>query len=71
MQISEVAKLRQRIADEYVSAKNGMTGLAYGTSRHDFITQHLENMRKCQEQLEAIVGCESAMKIVAETLQPL
>jgi hypothetical protein len=70
--LSEVAQLRQRIADEYQSAKLGLTGLAYGTSQHRFITTRMENMGKAFETLTDVVGSpEEAGKIVAETLKDL
>jgi flagellin-specific chaperone FliS len=69
---SEVAQLRQRLADEYQAAQWGLTGLAYGTSKHQFITAKMENMGKAFETLTQLVGSpEEAGKIVAETLKDL
>ncbi len=65
---SEVAVLQQKIADEYQSAKNGLSGLSSGTPRHQFITQKMENMGKIQIELEAIVGQDQAIQIMNETL---
>lgn len=70
MAVSEVAQLRQRIADEYLAAKLGLSGLAYGTSRHLFITSRMENMQRTHEQLQEIVG-DQAMALIALTLQDL
>ena len=39
---SEVASLMQRIDLEREAAQQGLTGLAYGTVRHDFITARME-----------------------------
>ncbi len=39
---SEVASLMQRIDLERAAAQQGLTGLAYGTARHDFITARME-----------------------------
>ncbi len=39
---SEVASLMQRIDLEREAAQQGLTGLAYGTARHDFITTRME-----------------------------
>ncbi len=39
---SEVASLMQRIDLEREAAQQGLTGLAYGTARHDFITARME-----------------------------
>ena len=35
---SEVARLLLRISQEYEAAQRGLTGLAFGTSKHEFIT---------------------------------
>src|SRR5712692_6818932 len=70
--LSEVAQLRQRIADEYLSAKLGLTGLAWGTSKHQVITARMENMGKSLTTLTELVGsAEAAGKMVAETLEHL
>ena len=39
---SEVASLMQRIDREREAAQQGLTGLAYGTARHDFVTARME-----------------------------
>ncbi len=39
---SEVASLMQRIDLEREAAQQGLTGLAYGTARHDFIIARME-----------------------------
>ena len=39
---SEVAQLRKPVADEYLLAQWGLTGLAYGTAQHRFITSKEE-----------------------------
>ena len=39
---SEVASLMRRIDLEREAAQQGLTGLAYGTARHDFITARME-----------------------------
>ena len=51
MGVSEVAELRKRIAAEYMSAQWGLTGLAYGTAQHRFITHSMENMGQSFTQL--------------------
>ena len=68
---SEVARLRLQIEEEYLAAQRGLSGLAYGTSRHQFITQRMENMEKCRQKLVTLLGPEEAMKVVAETLEAL
>ncbi|GAC1566363.1 MAG: hypothetical protein NVS3B14_08030 [Ktedonobacteraceae bacterium] len=67
---SEVARLLELISAEYEAAQRGLSGLAYGASKHDFITARMENMGHLHSQLQDIVG-ESAIALVAETLNTL
>lgn len=67
---SEVARLLEQISAEYEAAQRGLSGLAYGTPKHDFITARMENMGHLHNQLQEIVG-ESAIALVAETLNNL
>jgi hypothetical protein len=66
-QRSEVARLLARISDEYEAAQQGLTGLSYGVSQHDFITARMENMGQLHSQLQTIVG-DVAIAMVAEQL---
>ena len=68
---SEVAALRQKIAEEYQAAKNGLAGLSCGIARHQFITQKMENMGTIQTELAVLVGSEEAIHIMNETLSTL
>lgn len=69
---SQVALLRQKIADEYQAAKLGLTGLAFGVGKHRFITARMEHMGDSFAELTNLVGSpEEAIKIVAETLDSL
>ncbi|HLX58594.1 MAG TPA: hypothetical protein VKR83_16370 [Ktedonobacteraceae bacterium] len=67
---SEVARLLEQISAEYEAAQRGLSGLAYGASKHDFITARMENMGHLHNQLQEIVG-ESAISLVAEKLSNL
>jgi uncharacterized protein YoaH (UPF0181 family) len=67
--ISEVARMRQHIAAEYLSAQLGLFGLAEGTTRHSFITTKMERMGESFETLAEMMGKGQAIQIVAETLQ--
>jgi flagellar biosynthesis chaperone FliJ len=69
-QRSEVARILEQISQEYEAAKNGLTGLASGTARHEFISKRMENMQQLHSQLREIVGDE-ATAMVAEQLQSL
>jgi hypothetical protein len=66
---SEVARLMQQIAAEYMVAQAGLSGLAYGTAQHAFITARMENMGKCQEELNALVGEQEATKLVVQAIE--
>ena len=68
---SDVARLRQRIAQEYEAATRGLTGLASGTARHSFITRRMEQIGTCHETLKQLVGEQEATRMLAETLEAL
>lgn len=70
--LSEVAQLRQRIADEYLAAQLGLTDLASGTSQHQVITARMEHIGESFTTLTDLVGSpEAAIKIVNDTLEHL
>ncbi len=64
---SEVARLLSQISAEYDAAQRGLTGLAYGTSQHEFITARMENMGQLHSELQSIVG-DVAIAMIVETL---
>lgn len=66
---SEIARLRQRMADEYLAAQRGLTGLCFGTAKHTFITARLEQIGACHEALRHLVGADEATRIMTETLE--
>ncbi len=66
---SEVARVLEQIELEFQSAQWGLTGLAFGTARHEFITNKMERMGKLHEKLQTTVGEEEAVKLLAETLE--
>ena len=61
---SEVARLMQQIALEYEAAQQGMSGLAYGTSQHRFLTLRTENICHLQKQVLELVGPQEAAKLL-------
>jgi hypothetical protein len=61
---SEVARWRQQYEAEYEAAQRGLTGLAYGAARHDFITRRMENMQRCVQQLTDLVGTQQACTLL-------
>ena len=64
---SEIARLLEQISVEYEAAQLGLSGFAYGSAKHEFITARMENMGRLHEKLHAIVG-DDAIAMVAETL---
>ena len=66
MSESKVAHLMQQIALEYEAAERGLTGLAYGTSHHQFMTTRTENICHLQKQVLELVGPQEAAKLLLE-----
>ena len=64
---SEVARLLEQITAEYEAAQRGLTGLACGTSQHEFITRRMEHMDQLHGELQSIVG-DIAIAMIAEQL---
>jgi hypothetical protein len=67
---SEVARLLAQIGMEYEAAQRGLTGLASGTSNHQFITARMERISDLHTSLQVLVG-ETATALLAEHLQTL
>lgn len=67
--VSEVARLRERIAAEHEAACYALTSTALGTAQHWFITRRMERIGACQEQLATLVGEQASIAIVEEVLQ--
>jgi len=63
---SEVALLRQHIADEYEAMKRGLNGLAYGTAKHTFIDVRMKRVDSYHEQLARQIGEQEADSTVYE-----
>jgi hypothetical protein len=67
---SEVARLRQRIQEEYEAALRAMNAPAI-TASHKYITARMENMQNAHVQLQAIVGEKEGTRMMAETLDKI
>jgi len=65
---SEVARLLRQIELEYEAAQRALTGLAFGISKHQFITARMENMGACHQELVQLVGEQQATHLMNETL---
>ncbi len=63
---SEVAQLRQRITEEYEAMKYGLSGLAYGTTKHAFIDARMKRVDAYYDQLTRCIGAEEATQVVCE-----
>jgi|GEM_PF-1193488 hypothetical protein len=61
---SDVARLLRQIDLEYEAAQQGITGLAVGTARHDFINARMEQVAVYQEQLATCVGETEATRLI-------
>ncbi|QBD83369.1 hypothetical protein EPA93_04555 [Ktedonosporobacter rubrisoli] len=63
--VSEVARLRQQIENEYVAAVQGLHGLSIA-AQHSFIRARMERVEQHYEALCAFIGEERAIDIVIE-----
>lgn len=66
-QRSEVARLLSQISEEYEAAQRGVSGLSYGTAKHEFITARMENIGQLHHQLQSLVG-DVAIAMIADHL---
>jgi hypothetical protein len=60
----------EQIEAEYQAGKQALSGLAEGSSRHDFIERRLTRMGELHSSLQALVGDE-AIALLAHTLDAL
>ncbi len=65
---SEVTRLLDTIQREYEAAEQGLSGLAQGTARHQFIDAKLQRVHQTHEQLEALVGPDEARTLLAHAV---
>jgi hypothetical protein len=66
---SEVARLREQIEREYAAACAGLSGLAMGTARHDFIQARMARAQQYGEQLIERIGAQAAMPLIVEAME--
>jgi len=64
---SEVALLRQRIEREIEAMQQGLSGLALGVARHQFIQVRMGHVGEIHDQLAAHVGAQEATQFVCKT----
>jgi len=65
---SEVARLLNAIQCEFEAAEQGLSGLAQGTARHQFIDAKMQQIHQTHEQLQALVGPEEARTLIAHAV---
>jgi hypothetical protein len=63
---SEVARLRQQIAEEIESLEGSFHAFAVGTARHDFIRMRMDSIGDRQDKLASYVGEDNAEHMVCE-----
>ena len=68
MSQSEVARIREQIAREYLSVQQIFAGFT-PTAKHEFITQRQENLANHFEELKKYMIPEEAMKIFIQITQ--
>jgi HD-GYP domain-containing protein (c-di-GMP phosphodiesterase class II) len=63
---SEVIQLRQKITEEYEAMKRDLSGLDWGTAKHDFIDAHMKRVDEYQKQLAKYIGEQEATLAVCD-----
>jgi hypothetical protein len=63
---SEVVRLLTQISREYEAAQYGLSGLAQGVSRHNFITRRMEHIGDLYTQLSGLIGDQAIPLIAAQ-----
>jgi hypothetical protein len=66
---SEVAQLRTRILNEYEAMKRGLSGVASGTARHEFIDARMRHVDGYYKQLSRHVGEQEATNTITDLYQ--
>jgi len=66
MQQSEVAQLRQKIVEEYEAMKQGLSGLASGTTKHAFIDARMKRVDLYCDRLAQYMGEQEANQTISE-----
>ena len=63
---SAVARLLKQIDLEFEAAQFGMSGLAEGTARHDFINARMNQVGVLETQLATHIGKDEANRLICE-----
>ena len=78
MSKSEVAQLRVQIEEELHAMRQGLSGLAAGTSKHQFLQEKMQRIGEMEDQLATYVGfdqavlfsCQAYIQVMEETSAP-
>ena len=70
MSISEVAQLRASIETELVAMRLGLSGLAAGTAKHQFIEAKMKRVGGFEDQLATHIGKEQAIPLFLSSVYP-
>ncbi len=65
---SEVARLMAQIDTEHAAYERGLTGLAQGKARHDFVNAYLRRVGEIEDQLAEQIGDTQAIALVASVV---
>lgn len=66
---SDVRRLLETIDREYQAAQLGLSGLAQGLSKHEFINSRMEKLGDIHEKLVDLVGKERADQLIVEQME--
>ncbi|MBV9615659.1 MAG: hypothetical protein JO011_13155 [Ktedonobacteraceae bacterium] len=78
MSQSEVARLRVQIEEELHAMRQGLSGLAAGSSKHQFLQAKMHRVGQIEDQLASHVGfdqavlfsCQAYIQVMEETSAP-
>ena len=65
-QRSEVAELLAQIRCEYEAAEHGFSGLAQGSSQHQFLARRTERISELYSQLHNLLGQDAITLLAAQ-----
>ena len=64
---SEIQRLREKIETELASMRQGLSGLAAGTAKHQFIEAKMKKLGTFEDQLAQHIGGEQAIQFSCQS----
>ena len=64
--LSEVARLRMQIDQEFEAMRNGLYGLSAGSTKHQFIETKMQRIGAYEDQLATHVGKEESARVTCQ-----